>query len=105
METLLHILDRYGLPTAFLAAGLYLIVRLAKWMGPNLMIPLRDAHLSMVENLGQTQNRLADGQEQLGRTLESQGKTLERLADLHADNTDDLRRIREAMAQEEDAHG
>jgi hypothetical protein len=70
-------LERYGIPTLFLGGILYGIWRAAKWLGPEIVTPLKDATIGFISAVR------AD--------VAHQSKTLDELRNLHQDIHRELR--------------
>lgn len=58
-----------GVPTAFVGAILWAIVRAGRWLGEHVLQPLVAKHLEVMDSMTRTSESVADAQKSIGETL------------------------------------
>ena len=64
-QTLINFLERFGLPTGVLIAFAYFVAQSIRWFGANVVVPMKDRHISFLENLEKCLDKITDSQIQI----------------------------------------
>lgn len=96
----LELLKSHGLPTALLLILVVLLFKTGRWLGDQVLVPLRDTHIDVVNSIKETQVSISTSQANVAATLSRLTDVQEKQAQLHAANTDDLKALRVGIERE-----